>query len=121
MPNAVLLSPLTPDEIAAHFQPMQHATGETRIHWITLYREYAGRGLLIDTFIDEPLIEQRLGILISASPDAPGRYVVQLDSLGYPRPTPGTHLAVALVVEWLHRLHPDSKIVHRAINMPAHT
>ncbi|MHB8627265.1 MAG: tRNA (guanosine(46)-N7)-methyltransferase TrmB [Aggregatilineales bacterium] len=118
MPNAVLLSPLTLDEIAAHFQPTQHVSDENRIHWITLYREYAGHGLLIDTFIDEPLIEQRLGIVISATADEPGRYVVRLDSLGYPRPTPGTHLAVHLVVEWLRRLHPDTQIVHRAINAP---
>ena len=118
MPNAVLLSPLTLDEIATHFQPAQHVSGETRIHWITLYREYTGHGLLIDTFIDEPMIEQRMGILIAASPDEPGRYVVRLDSLGYPRLTSGTHMAVALVVEWLCSLHADTKIVHRAINTP---
>lgn len=116
MPNAVLLSPLTLEEIAARFQPVQHASGDIRVHWITLYREYTGRELLIDTFVDEPLIEQRLAILIAASPDEPGRYVVRLDSLGYPRPTPGTHLAVHLIVEWLYGLHPDTQITHRAIN-----
>jgi len=117
MPNAILSSPLTLDQFAEKFTPKTHFDPPYRIHFLTLYFNQDHTALLIDTFVDEPLIEQRMGIMITRQ--APDRYadhyVVRLDALGYPRPTPGAHVAVALIVDWLAKLHPETKILHHAI------
>ena len=118
MPNAILSTPLTFDQIAAQFTPRIDNTPPFRIHFLGMYHEQHNTALLIDTYVDEPLIEQRVGIFIGrqATERFPDHYVVRLDALGYPRPTPGAHAAVSLIVDWLVSLHPDSKILHRAIH-----
>jgi len=117
MPNAIISTPLTFDQMAAQFTPHIDHTPPFRIHFLGLYQAQPYTALLIDTFVDEPLIEQRVGILIArqATDRFPDHFVIRLDALGYPRPTPGTHAAIALIVDWLAALHPDSKILHRAI------
>ena len=118
MPNAIVYSPLTVAEIAAAFvppPPLDFPEMGTHVHFVTLYRENSGQGLLFDTFIDEPLIDQRLGIVIAERPGTAHEYVIRLDSLGYPRPTPGTHLAVRHLIDWLCGLHPATVIRHSAV------
>jgi tRNA (guanine-N7-)-methyltransferase len=119
MPNAIVYSPLTLAEMSAAYVPMspvEYQDAATHVHFVTLYTESGGRGLLFDTFIDEPLIDQRLGIVIAERPGTPHEYVIRLDSLGYPRPTPGTHLAVRQVIDWLRSLHPDTAVRHSAVD-----
>jgi tRNA (guanine-N7-)-methyltransferase len=112
MPNIVLTTPLTPAEIAAAFTPIEHTEGDFHIHLMSIYENKTEGGLLIDTFIDEPLIEQRPAISIGLSSKDRNRYVIRLAIIGYPRPTAGAHAAVRLIGEWLQGLHPDTRIVH---------
>jgi hypothetical protein len=46
-----------------------------------------------------------------------GDLVVGLHELGFPRPTPGIHLAVHHLVEWLRSLHVDVKVVGSTLNL----
>ncbi len=112
MPNVVLQSPLTLDEIAQAFQPAEFAHEDIHVRLLSIYQNRYDNGLLIDTYIDEPLIEQRPGIAI-VSHDEPHRYVVRLALMGYPRPTRGAHLAVRKVADWVSSLHPETQVIHQ--------
>ncbi len=120
MPNVVLETPLTLDAILESFSMREYERGATHVRWLGIYRNYTLSGLLIDAFINEPLLEQRLGIAIVPQHDsqhaATGRYVVRLDPLGYPRPTRGTHSAIKMAADWISSLHPETKIVYSHIN-----
>ncbi len=115
MPNIVLHSPLTLDAIAAAFQPSQHLHEGIHVHLLEMYQNHTHHGLLIDTFVDEPLIEQRPGIAIAEHEHEPHRYIVRLAPLGHPRPTRGVHVAVSLIADWVSTLHPDTEIVYRHV------
>ncbi len=117
MPNVVLHSPLSLEAIADAFRPIEYREGDIHVRLLSIYQNRSQNGLLIDSFIDEPLIEQRPGIAI-ASPDAPNRYVVRLSLIGYPRPTQGAHIAVRKVADWLKSLHPDTEVVQRHLSEP---
>lgn len=116
MPNVVLHSPLTLDQIAEAFQPIEFEQGDIHVRLLSIYQNRYDNGLLIDSFIDEPLIEQRPGIAI-VSHDEPHRYVVRLALIGYPRPTRGAHVAVQKVAEWLCSLHPATEVLHSHIGV----
>jgi tRNA (guanine-N7-)-methyltransferase len=117
MPNIVLTSPLTPRQIAAQFTPMMRDEGPIHVRYIAMYEHTHEAGLLIDSFIDEPLIEQRPAIAIAAPEGLgpggePTRYVIRLANIGYPRPTAGAHIAVRKLAEWLLRLDSATVIIH---------
>lgn len=111
MPNIVLHCPLSPAEIAEAFTPVEYNEGDYHVHLMSIYENKTEGGLLIDAFIDEPLIEQRPAITIAKSRE-PNRYVIRMAIIGYPRPTAGAHAAVRFIVDWLMKLHPETKILH---------
>jgi hypothetical protein len=115
MPNVVLKSALPLQTIAEAFEQMEYREGDIHVRLLAIYNNVKQRGLLIDSFIDEPLIEQRPGIAIAA-PDEPDRYVIRLSLIGYPRPTAGAHVAVRFVADWLMSLDSQAEVIHRNVN-----
>ncbi len=112
MPNVVLTSPLSLREIAEAFHPLWHDVEDVHVHLLGVY--HSDRSLLIESFIDEPLLEQRPAIAV-AQREIPHKYVVRLSAIGHPRPTPGVHIAVRMITDWICRLHPDTQILYDAV------
>jgi tRNA (guanine-N7-)-methyltransferase len=118
MPHVVFTCPLTLDEMAARFEPIQHRDGGINV---SLSHAYLGKeALLIETYVGEPTIAQHVALVIvrRQHPDTPGarEYTLQLSGIGQPRPTVGVHLAVRALTDWLLRLHPEIRIVKAKVN-----
>jgi hypothetical protein len=61
MPHVVLHSPLSPAQIAVRFEPMAWTEGETAVSLIDLFQSTRDGKLLIEAYVNEPAISQRLG------------------------------------------------------------
>ncbi len=116
MPHAVLQSNLTLEEIAGQFSQTSHNDETAIIRFVTLYRAHEQALLLVDTFVEEEPVAQRVGLTIR--PRRPGRagasggeLIVGLHELGFPRPTPGVHAAVAYLARWLLSLDEQARFV----------
>ena len=109
MPHVVLRLPADVAEIGRHFQPHVVAIGATRIRFVDAYQSLRDGKLLIETYINEEPILQRLGLQLRAR--SSGEIVISLAEVGFPRPTRGVHLAISSVVEWLRAEYPSLVVV----------
>jgi hypothetical protein len=115
MPHVILQCGLSLEEIASQFRE-QTCCGETGIiRFAALYRAEDRPLLLVDTFVEEEPLAQRVGLTIRPRrPAGPGpgagELVVGVHELGFPRPTPGLHAAVACLVRWLLALDPQARL-----------
>ena len=103
------LEPADVAEIGRHFQPHVVAIGATRIRFVDAYQSLRDGKLLIETYINEEPILQRLGLQLRAR--SSGEIVISLAEVGFPRPTRGVHLAISSVVEWLRAEYPSLVVV----------
>ncbi len=118
MPHMVFTTPLTLEQMAAHFAPRQQYDSGTSIR---LMNAYLGReALLVETHVGEPTITQRVALVIATRPHPDttetNEYTIQLSTLGQPRPTPGIHQAVRLLGEWALGLHPENRLVKEKVS-----
>jgi tRNA (guanine-N7-)-methyltransferase len=109
MPHLVLSSPLSIDEITNRFEPSQWQAGSINVRFAALYRSSNGRTLLVDSYIHEEPVPQQLALIIR--PRGPGELIVNLHTLGFPRPTIGVHFAVWYLTNWLLQLDANSAIL----------
>jgi tRNA (guanine-N7-)-methyltransferase len=109
MPHVVLRSPLSLAEAARRFHPFFVSEGEVGIKFIDLFQAQGGDYLLVETYVNETPLSQRVGLSIRAR--ASGDWVVSLHEIGFPRPTAGMHRAVARLAAWVAGLHPDTEIL----------
>lgn len=109
MPNMILHMPLTLDAMYAAFAPFNLSRGDITVGFKFAY--VGPRTLLVETYVHEPTIEQRLGLLVSVDPNEPQKLRVRVSSMGGPRPTPGVHIAVKALADWLVGLHPDARVL----------
>lgn len=92
------------EEIAESFQP-QTVTGEWgTIRFIALFSARGQNALLVDTFVDDRAVTQRLGLTIRARDN--DTLVVAVHEIGFPRATAGIHRAIKRLTENLRRRHP---------------
>lgn len=110
MPHAVLHSPLTLRQISEQFKPFQAAAGSTHINLLEAFRSAREDMLLIEVYLVEEPLKQRVGLAIRQRPD--GTLVIGLHEIGFPRPTAGIQLAVKHLADWVASLHPDTDILH---------
>ncbi|MFN2221732.1 MAG: tRNA (guanosine(46)-N7)-methyltransferase TrmB [Candidatus Promineifilaceae bacterium] len=115
MPHVVVRSPLTLREIAGHFEPQQRATGAVAIRYIDLYQSQRRPSLIVDTYIAEEPLDQRLMLEIYRRPDAD--YLIRLQATGFPRPTAGVHAAIAGLTDWLLSLPGQARVVRHNLNV----
>ncbi len=113
MPHVVLRLPVGTAEIAQQFQPAVIEEGGTRVRYIELFQSAHDAKLLIETYVNEGPIKQRLGLEVR--PRASGEIVVSLAELGFPRPTPGVHLAIRHLVARLREQFPALVVVHTTL------
>lgn len=116
MPHVVVRLPLTLREIAASFEPQQEATEKASIRYIDLYQSQRRPSLIVDTYIAEEPLDQRLMLEIYRRPDAD--YLIRLQATGFPRPTGGVHAAIAGLAEWLVGLHEKANVVRHNLRVP---
>ncbi|MBI1259140.1 MAG: tRNA (guanosine(46)-N7)-methyltransferase TrmB [Chloroflexi bacterium] len=117
MPHIVFASPLTLNEIAERFEPLQQSADGINVH---LMKSFLGReSLLIETHVGETTITQHVALLLieRPQPDTPGttEYTIQLGTIGQPRATPGVHQAVRLLGDWALGLHPDNHVIKEKV------
>ncbi len=113
MPHLVFNSPLSFDEMLAQFKPDEVHEDATHINVIRIYR---GEGsLLIETYIKEAAIDQRVAFMLLNHQQKPNEYTLQLSPLGHPRPTEGIHKAAGLIGKWVLSLHPEVHLIKHSI------
>jgi tRNA (guanine-N7-)-methyltransferase len=115
MPHVVLRGPADLDEIGRRFRPGSVEFGSTRVRTIEAYRSLHEGKLLIETYIGEEPIWQRIGLEVRARHS--GELVVALAEMGFPRPTRGVHLAIHALVEWLREEFPATIVVHSTLQV----
>jgi hypothetical protein len=115
MPHIVLQSPIGLDEIEDCFESKQFAEGTTKVRFIALYHSSEGKLLVVDTFIHEESLEQR--VLLSVAHRKTGDYLISLHDAGYPRSTRGIHLAVNWLAEWIQGLSSGARIVRHNLQL----
>ena len=105
MPHMVFRSPLTLDDMLAHFQQAERKEGNTHINFLHGYR--GQKVVLFEVYIKEPTLDQHVALVLSYR-ETEQDFTLKAGVLGYPRATEGLHRAVAILGDWLIGLHPDS-------------
>jgi tRNA (guanine-N7-)-methyltransferase len=113
MPHVVMQTPLSLTQIAERFEPDSLTVGETAVSLIELFHAAKEDKLLIEAYINEPAISQRIGAAIRRRQN--GQIVVALHEIGFPRPTEGTHHLIRFLAEWLLSLHEDTAVIHSTL------
>ena len=109
MPHVVFRLPATIEEIGCKFRPRVANVESTRIRFVEAYQSLHDGKLLIETYISEGPIMQRIGLELRSRPS--GEIVISLAEVGFPRPTQGVHQAIANLVGWLRAEYPSLVIV----------
>jgi tRNA (guanine-N7-)-methyltransferase len=120
MPHAILQSRLTLEQIAGHFREASYSDERATIRFAALYRAHEHERLLVDTFVEEEPLAQRVGLTIrprrsAGSAAENGEIIVGVHDLGFPRPTAGLHAAVAHLARWLLSLDPEASMQHSSL------
>jgi tRNA (guanine-N7-)-methyltransferase len=109
MPHVVFRAATDLNEIGRRFQPFVTDVGATRIRFVEAYQSLRDGKLLIECYLNEGPVMQRLGIELRAR--ASGEVVISLAEIGFPRPTRGVHHAIATLVVWLKTEFPSLAVI----------
>lgn len=115
MPHVVLRIPAPLDEIGRTFRPWSVDHGSVRLKYLEAYRSYHDGALLIEAYLNEPPVAQRLAL--EMRPRATGDVVIGLHEVGFPRPTRGVHLAVHHLVKWLEARYPATIVAQSTLKV----
>ena len=114
MPHVIIESPLSQSEIAEAFQPERFNVDDVYISLVEMFQSQYDGKLLIETYIKQRPLNQRLRLLIRKREMAD--YVVKLHEVGFPRPTIGVQITIAHVATWLKNLHPENRFVRSSLD-----
>lgn len=114
VPHVVISHPLSLDQIGQQYEPFQVTSGSTHIKYLDMYRSLNNTVQLVEIYVSEDPYHQRVSLSVRQRQE--GDVVVSLHELGFPRPTPGIHLAVHHLVRWLRSLHPDVQVIGSTLN-----
>jgi tRNA (guanine-N7-)-methyltransferase len=109
MPHVVLRLPVNITEIGRRFRPHVVESDATRIRFVEMFQSLHDGKLLLETYISEGPVMQRLGLEMRARSN--GDITISLAEVGFPRPTDGVHLAIASLVNWLRAEFPALVVV----------
>ncbi len=118
MPHAVLSSSMPIEAIPTRFL-VQRFGGEIPIRLLNIFRganpdEGFSPMLLIETHIAEDPLPQRLALFVQKRRE--NELLVGVHELGFPRPTPGVHLAVSHLARWLLDLDEGMGLIRHNLN-----
>jgi len=114
MPHVIVNSPLSQNEISEAFTPMKFEQDGIYISIAEVFQSQYDGKLLLETYVKERPLSQRLGLLIRQREQ--GDYVVKMHEVGFPRPTVGIQIAIAHLATWLVSLHPESEFVRSSLD-----
>jgi tRNA (guanine-N7-)-methyltransferase len=113
VPHIILQTPLDAPTMLERFEKLAAHTAEG-IH-VSVIAAYMGQRydrLLFEANIEEPTIEQHIGLMLTPrGDDKAGEFTLRYQTIGHPRPTLGMHHATRLLAEWIVSLHPDARII----------
>ncbi len=109
MPHLVLTQTPPLAALAAGFRPATHTDARGIVRFVDIFLDSGQHALLVDTYIDEAALTQRLGLHLRARQD--GTAVIGLHELGHPRATPGVHRAIDLLANTFIGRHPQIRVV----------
>jgi len=104
MPHVILRTTLAPQDIASRFKAFQVTDGGARVRFIGCCLSGNKNLLLIDTYVNEEPLDQRIGLAVRRRRS--GDLLLKLHDLGFPRATMGIHLAIKHLARWLTELNP---------------
>jgi tRNA (guanine-N7-)-methyltransferase len=118
MPHIVFRCPLSLEQIREQFQPSERSERGINVNYMRVYT--GDQALLFEVFVDEPTIEQRVGLVLVARDElieeaGVYEYTLRLGTIGSPRPTKGMHLAVKHLGEWIMGLAPQSQLIQHKL------
>ena len=109
MPHMIMQSPLSLQEIREQFRQVSRVEEGVAVRLIGLFESAEHEMLLIDTYVEEEPMSQRVGLTIRRRGE--GEIILNVHEMGFPRPTPGVHRAVQVLSRWLGTLHPAMRVV----------
>ncbi len=113
MPHVVVLLTQSLDQLGGRFQPFHVQDGDVNIKYLHIYRSLKDNMLVVETYVSEQPFHQRLGLSIRQR--SAGDLVVSMHEIGFPRPTPGVHLAVQHLLAWLQEQDPGLTVVNSTL------
>jgi hypothetical protein len=108
MPHVILSNRPALSEVAQAFEPVTHAGEWGTVRFIGMFEARDYEALLVDTFIEEPALTQRLGLAIRTRGD--DALIVGVHEIGFPRATTGVHRAIQCLTNDLMQRHPRMQI-----------
>lgn len=116
MPHAILDHPVALADIGRMFtrQQFNSADGALIVRFIEVYTSVNDPSLLLETYISQEPLDQRLGLRIQRRDK--GDLIIKVHDIGFPRVTVGVQFAVACCARWLLALHPDAALLDH--NLP---
>ena len=117
MPHIIMHSPLSLQELKERFRPASWVENGEAVRLIGLFESAAHEMLLIDTYVEEEPISQRVGLTIRRRGE--NEIILNVHEIGFPRPTPGVHRAVYYLSQWLQGLHPEISVLNSNVRVQA--
>jgi tRNA (guanine-N7-)-methyltransferase len=111
MPHVLIQTPQNQEQISQRFQPTVFTSESASVRFIDLYQSVGQDSLLVDTYISEEPIEQR--VLLAITWRETGDCLLHLHEVGFPRPTPGIHYALQCLTHWVCGLHKEAFIIRQ--------
>jgi tRNA (guanine-N7-)-methyltransferase len=113
MPHVVIRTPAGLSEIGREFRSRAVEVGGVRIKYLEAFQSFHDGALLIEVYINEDPIVQRLALELR--PRATGEIVIAVHEVGFPRPTRGVHLAIRELVSRIQEQHPATIVVQSTL------
>lgn len=113
VPHVILLSTLSLKELGERFKPFHVQEDDMHIKYLNMFHSVDKEMLLAEVYVSEEPYRQRIGLSIRGRKT--GDLVVSMHEMGFPRPTPGIHLAVKHLVSWLQEQDPGLTIVNSTL------
>ena len=109
MPHVIMHTPLSLSEIQERLELATCSGADHAVRFIGLFRARDDDILLIDTYVEEDPVSQRVGLTIRRRDQ--DEIVLGLHELGFPRPTAGIHRAIQYLSQSLLSLDPATRVL----------
>lgn len=114
MPHVVVKTPVSLNKMEAQFTLKHVEDNERHVNFMAIFQNKERNGLLIETYVKEEPLAQRIGITIRQR--AEDVYVIGLSEIGFPRPTEGLQFAIATLAKWLLSLADASELMSQNLS-----
>lgn len=115
MPHVVLRGQPPLAEIGQRFDLGAVEFDGVHVRYVEAYQSLRDGKLLLEIYVNEDPVVQR--IALEMRPRQTGEVVLALAEVGFPRTTPGVHLAIHHLVEWLRATFPGTVVVNTTLQV----